>query len=408
MFTRALRGAVGAMAGSIFSSIVSADRAKQPSGKHPLWRPASARLTFFAAAASAPSPSVEFQAVIQKHFHWSTTQYAAFLELCEAMNCADLVKSLADAPDLTESKIFTELDKIFQAYLFRNGPKNILGSTQERFHITTGEVSSTRQEKAAQALRVLGLHRERIPSSAALEGVRFVFILGSTVPNMRRRIQFAIDHVLPKLDPERTTIVLLSGQRPLIPSKKDNAGAYHSGDFTQEMSEKGGLLSKQQAEDSLKKSHMMHEGREWPTEAGAMFMLGEQLLPPEWCRVLIDADAAPGATRPDTTRTAYFAGLYLQKHCTISPDTQVCIVTDAAFPGQLFQVQLGLLQAKWPGSDAHKVFSGLGYSDKIFDDIAYVRIGASAIAELWHNLGKYKEASAEAAIESDRSGPAPD
>ena len=329
---------------------------------------------------------MKLEEIYKKLFDRSVEQWRAFQEICELMGCGDRLAELLQTEYTSAYDALVALNPMLQEYLFRAGKNNPFGAAKERYEIE-GKMTGLHGQ-VAEKLLLLGSHRAKFPLE--FSDVDAVFILGSTVPNMANRIKYYKDEVMPYI---RTCpkIFGLSGERILIPAKQEAERAY-LGDFTESPIEGYHFLTLDQLQSTLASYHK--DGK--PTEAGAMAILMQQLLPEHKVEI-INAKAKAGATRPDTEDTAIAAGEQLKGRCF--DDFKLVIVSDACFPGQKEQVIAGLLKAGISLQKEQIAFYGRGYSDQtLLESAAYTQIVISSLAEQVYNAMKRLELEPKASV----------
>ena len=329
--------------------------------------------------------------ICQDLFGWNRSQFEAFKDICTLMGCGEILLPLCTKEYDNALDGLSELNPLLQDYLFRAGKNNPLGSAKERFEIE-GKMTDLHHQLTELVLH-LGAHRAQLPNEWMT--VNAIFILGSTVPNMAKRIEFCRDQILPAVSNVAPRIFGLSGERALIPVKADPTRGY-LGDISDAPREGYTFLNTQELAPTLGQYHK--EGK--PTESGAMSLLLSNLLPGKTTEV-IDAKAKPGKDRPDTEDTAYYAGVQLLESRSSFNDFKLVIVSDAAFPGQREQVICGLRRAGIELAKHQIEFYGSGYSDALVSSsAAYLQILISSVAERTYNTMKRLESEPIRAVTS--------
>lgn len=319
--------------------------------------------------------------VCQRLFAWNEEQWAAFCEICNLMGCGEKLTALTAREYSTAFEALAALNPVLQAHLFRNGVSNPFGRVAERVDLKSGAVTEHHAKVAEQLIR-MGLHKEKSPQLEIEADV--VGVLGSTIPNMAKRIEFSRDSVLPKIKSEHL-VLGLAGKRKLIPIQEDASLGY-LGDISAGPIEGHKTYTQEQLGKALPE-HRAQDGSH--TEVGAMYLLLQELLPDRDAGI-VDAPPKRGAIRADTEDTGMQAGIDLiKKYAFAKRHFKFVVVSDACFPGQVEQVRTGLMKAGIFLNQDEIIFFGAGYPEEVVTrSAAYIQILASSLAELVYNTMK--------------------
>jgi len=303
--------------------------------------------------------------VLQNYFNWKTDkQLEAFYDICDAMNCGEDICNLRSKNFEDGISVLNELNPILQQYIFRSGAYNPFGAQKERFDISSSPLTE-RHKRVAKGLETLGvLSGNEMPVGLKPDAI---LILGSTVPNMAKRMKDTVDLVLPHV-PDETPIYGLGGERELIEATKDPQRGYLR-DICDDPNAKGFVTSEEASSFSAR------------TEAFAMKHVAKQILPEDNFKhyVQIDAKAKPGRSRPDTNDTAVEAAKIMQERgISIDANTLLVIVTDAAFPGQKDQLLTSFIQSGFPLQPDQLVMVSKPFPPSVLESTAYIQICVSS------------------------------
>jgi hypothetical protein len=310
-----------------------------------------------------------FAEICQSLFNWNPEQFEAFREICKLMGCGPSLEKLINKSYQNSYTALAELNSILQDYLFRNGKHNPFGLVQDRLKIESS-LTKFHQDLAKQLLR-LQINKAQPPSKQLT--LDAILILGSTVQDMYRRIEFCRDYLLPAIIKPEPLIYGLSGERILMPNANQELNRAYLGDII---------------DNTLANYHFKYHIDHQPTEAGAMDILLNNLMP-GYKTIIINARAKIGHSRPDTEETAYWAGLELVKIHHSFNNLKLAIVTESAFQGQKDQVACGLIRAGLKIDISQIELYGPGYPNELVENsAALIQILVSSIAEHAYSMLK--------------------